>query len=368
MPDDVYPKVPSILQRMTPYANLTAPILSGGKIPKSKKVFDNAKVTDHHAIIPTGESPNRLEGREKMMYHLIARRFIAVFYPDCVFNSTTVMATVGSHEFKATGKVIVEPGWRVIYASDKRDDSEKEADATMPQFSVGESRPHEPDMVKKTTQPPKFYSEGTLLRAMETAGRTVDDEELRDAMKENGIGRPSTRAAIIETLHRRHYIYRDKKSIKASQAGIDLIQLINVDLLKSAKLTGLWENKLRRIERGDYTSLEFMAELKEMVNGIVLDVLRDNSARRIVTDQQSKQAKPTRKADDKPKKPRAKPVTKLEQVVCPACGQGHLLKGRTAYGCSRYKEGCKLLLPFSDYAETLTPGKLNQMLNKKRKK
>ena len=255
LPLDVYPKVPDILRRLTPYASLTSPLLSLSKLPKSKKVFDNAKVTDHHAIIPTGVLPDRLEGNEKLMYHLIARRFIAAFYPDCTFASTAVMAKVADFEFKATGKTILEPGWRAIYANDRKSDADKDKDqeTTLPQFTVGESGPHIPDLQKKATQPPKYYTEGTLLRAMETAGRTIDDEELRDAMKENGIGRPSTRAAIIETLHKRRYIYRDKKSLRASKAGIELISLITVELLKSAKLTGIWENKLRLIERGDYS-------------------------------------------------------------------------------------------------------------------
>jgi DNA topoisomerase-3 len=249
--DDLYPKVPEILKRMTPYANFTEDILSK-KLPKSKKVFDNSKVTDHHAIIPTGQSPTSLIGDERKLYHLIALRFISVFYPDCEFITTTVMGDAGGVGFKATGKVIIEPGWRVLYASEKSVDDQQSDDKILPQFTIGESGPHDPSLLKKTTQPPKYYTEGTLLRAMESAGKTVDDEELRDAMKENGIGRPSTRAAIIETLLKRRYIYRERKNIMASQAGIDLISTINEELLKSAKLTGLWENKLRRIERGEY--------------------------------------------------------------------------------------------------------------------
>ncbi len=283
--EDIYPKVPVILRAMTPYAPLTAPVLAG-KIPKSKKVFDNAKVTDHHAIIPTGESPTVLVGDERKMYHLIALRFIAAFYPDCTFTTTTVNGKAEDVGFKVTGKVINNPGWRVLYASDnnmdKSDSSNAEdTDRILPPFVKGETGPHAPFSAKKTTQPPKYYTEGTLLRAMETAGKTVDDETLREAMKENGIGRPSTRAAIIETLFKRRYIYRQRKSIMASQAGIDLIGTIHDELLKSAKLTGIWENKLRRIERGQYSAAEFIDELKVMINEIVLNVLRDQSHRHI---------------------------------------------------------------------------------------
>ncbi len=369
--DDIYPKIPTILKQMTPYAALTAPVL-GGKIPKSKKVFDNSKVTDHHAIIPTGQSPSSLVGDERKLYHLIALRFIAAFYPDCQFMSTTVNGEVDKTGFKATGKVITDPGWRKVYEGKKDEnpvEEGKDDDKLLPPFVVGESGPHEPALQKKTTQPPKYYTEGTLLRAMESAGKTVDDEELRDAMKENGIGRPSTRAAIIETLFKRRYIYRSGKSIMASQAGIDLIGTINEELLKSAKLTGLWENKLRRIERGEYSAAEFIDELKVLINEIVLNVLRDNSGSKILVQNGNDRPAPsaTGKEAEKPTKekaPRKPRVTKLEQIVCPECGQGHILKGRTAYGCSRFREGCTLRLPFEEYPADLTPGKLNQAINK----
>ncbi|MDE6050687.1 MAG: DNA topoisomerase 3, partial [Paramuribaculum sp.] len=266
--EDIYPKIPTILRQMTPYAALTAPVLAA-KIPKSKKVFDNSKVTDHHAIIPTGQAPNMLDGNEKKMYHLIARRFIAVFYPDCIFSTTTVLADIAGLGFKATGKVILTPGWRSIYQKDAPGEGDRdEADAILPVFTVGESGPHKPSLAKKQTQPPKFFTEGTLLRAMESAGKLVEDEELREAMKENGIGRPSTRANIIETLFRRGYMMRSGKSIRATEAGIQLIATIHEELLKSAKLTGLWENKLRRIERGDYSAKEFVDELKVLINEI----------------------------------------------------------------------------------------------------
>lgn len=372
--EDIYPKIPNILKKMTPYAQLTAPVL-GAKIPKSKKVFDNAKVTDHHAIIPTGEAPTSLVGDERKMYHLIALRFIAAFYPDCKFSSTTVMADVAGLSFKATGKVITDPGWRTVFGGDvtPADDGDKDDSGVLPQFTVGESGPHEPSLAKKTTQPPKPYTEGTLLRAMESAGKMVDDETLREAMKENGIGRPSTRAAIIETLFKRKYLRRERKNILPTPAGIELIATINDKLLKSAELTGLWENKLRRIERGDYSAGEFISELKEMISQIVMNVLRDNSNRKIIVEQQSEKKSSAKSGDDgketQPKTPRKrKPAVKsLEEIVCPKCGQGHLLKGRSAYGCSRFREGCDMTLPFEKFPADLTPPKLATAINKLKK-
>ena len=357
--DDLYPKVPEILKRMTPYANFTEDILSK-KLPKSKKVFDNSKVTDHHAIIPTGQSPTSLIGDERKLYHLIALRFISVFYPDCEFMTTTVMGDAGGVGFKATGKVIIEPGWRVLYASEKSVDDQQSDDKILPQFTIGESGPHDPSLLKKTTQPPKYYTEGTLLRAMESAGKTVEDEELRDAMKENGIGRPSTRAAIIETLFKRRYIYRERKNIMASQAGIDLISTINEELLKSAKLTGLWENKLRRIERGEYQASDFIAELKTMVESIVINVLSDNSSKKIEIIDDVKKSSNSKAKDTNTRKR----ITKFEQVICPKCSKGYILKGHTAFGCSEYKNGCDLKLHFEQYPSSLTPAKLNKLINK----
>ena len=367
LPDDVYPKIPDILRKMTPYAPQTAPLLApGAKILKSKNVFDNSKVTDHHAIIPTGESPRMLDGDEKLMYHLIALRFIAAFYPDCLFETTTVIASVGSYEFKATGKVITKLGWRELFRSDK--DEKSEADKILPPFVEGESGPHKPSLQKGQTSPPKPYTEGTLLRAMESAGKTVDDENLREAMKENGIGRPSTRAAIIETLFRRHYIARERKNIVATEAGEALIDLIHEELLKSAKLTGIWENKLRRIERGQYSPTEFMDELKAMINEIVVKVLSDNTNRRInIVDEQPKAKKASSSsAAPKEKKPRAPRLKSIEEIQCPVCGGGHLIKGHTAYGCSRFREGCSLRLPFEQYPADLTPAKLRNLLTKKK--
>lgn len=374
--DDIYPKVPDILRRMTPYAAITAPVLAA-KIPKSKKVFDNSKVTDHHAIIPTGQSPSILVGDEKKLYHLIAQRFIAAFYPDCEFNTTTVLGHAADVKFKVNGKVIVKPGWRDVYAGQAAAESDAEKDGEgnglLPDFTEGESGPHTPVVAKRTTQPPKYYTEGTLLRAMETAGKTIDDETLREAMKENGIGRPSTRAAIIETLFRRRYIYRKGKSIMASDAGIQLIATIQEELLKSAKLTGLWENKLRRIERGEYSASEFIAELKELIGQVVLNVLSDNSNSRIEVDSADKaktagKSKAAAGNTDKPKAKRTPRITKLEQVACPLCGQGHILKGRAAYGCSRFREGCEFRLDFSEAADTLTPSQLAKYIKSSFKK
>lgn len=375
--DDIYPQVPGIMQAMVPYAHLTAPVLALSKLPKSKKVFDNSKVTDHHAIIPTNVNPAivALTPEEKRVYHLIALRFIAAFYPDCEFNTTTVMAQVGEYGFKATGKEILKMGWRELYnkPSDKNDDEEnkekadEEDNGVMPHFEKGESGPHEPSVLKRTTQPPKLYTEGTLLRAMETAGKTVDDEELRDAMKENGIGRPSTRAAIIETLFKRRYIRKERKSLAPTMAGIQLIDTIHEPLLKSAALTGLWEKKLREIERGEYSPAQFIDELKQMISEIVLNVLRDNSSGSIAVEQ-AKPSKPKSPSasggEEKPKKPRAPRLKSIEEIPCPVCGRGHLVKGKTAFGCSEYRNGCHTVLPFADYPADLTPAKLSRLVKK----
>lgn len=373
--DDIYPKVPGILQAMAPYATLTAPLLAA-KLPKSKKVFDNSKVTDHHAIIPTNVDPRKapLSPDEKRVYDLIAKRFIAAFYPDCEFLTTTVMADINGYEFKATGKQITKEGWRSIYSKETATDenSDEGDNNAMPQFTKGESGPHEPSLLKKTTQPPKYYTEGTLLRAMETAGKLVDDEQLREAMKENGIGRPSTRAAIIETLFKRHYIKKERKSLLATPAGCQLIDTIHEELLKSAKLTGLWENKLRKIERGEFSAQQFIDELKTMVGEIVLNVLRDNTGTSIVVEHtEEKKSKKKASAGEKKstgeKKPRAPRIKSFDQIICPVCGKGHIVKGKTAFGCSEYRNGCHTLFPFSDYPADLTPAKLNQALKKLKK-
>ena len=373
--EDIYPKNESIMQAMTPYAQLTAPVLAT-KIPKSKKVFDNSKVTDHHAIIPTNVDPRRaaLSPDEKRVYDLVAKRFIAAFYPDCEFSQTTVNAEVGQVAFKATGKQIVKPGWRDVYARDAANDTSDDtatqddnAQQVMPDFVKGESGPHEPTLLKKATQPPKPYTEGTLLRAMETAGKFVDDEELREAMKENGIGRPSTRAAIIETLFKRRYIRKERKSLVATPAGVALIATINEELLKSAKLTGLWENKLRRIERGDYSAEAFIDELKQLIHQIVINVLSDNSHNAIEISQSNEKKPRQRTKASKPRTPKPK-IESLEQIKCPVCGNGHLIKGRTAYGCSEYRAGCAFRLPFADYPDTLTPDQLAKKMKSTKKK
>ena len=273
--DDIYPKCTNILKGLRDYQTLTTPLMDKPLI-KSKKVFDNKKVTDHHAIIPTGVYPQGLTDLEKKVYNLVATHFIAVFYPDCKFRTTTVLGESAGVGFKTSGKVITEPGWRVVFAGETTDD-DKEKENILPEFIVGESGPHTPGLAEKWTQPPKNYTEATLLRAMETAGKLVEDEELRDAMKENGIGRPSTRAAIIETLFKRNYIRREKKNIVATPTGIELIGLIKNELLKSAELTGQWEKKLRDIEKRQYEAKTFIEELKVMLNEVVNDVLRDNS-------------------------------------------------------------------------------------------
>lgn len=277
---DLYTRIPEILKNMVHYSELTDEILKG-KIEKSKKIFDDSKVTDHHAIIPTGESPKKLtDQRERQLYHLIALRFIANFYPECRFTTTTVLASAGKQQFRATGKVIKDPGWRIVLGNCSNEEK-KEDETLLPEFTKGESGPHRPKLQKKTTTPPKDFTEGTLLKAMESAGKNVDDETLREAMKENGIGRPSTRSSIIETLIKRGYVKRNRKKIQATPAGIALIDTISNELLKSPKLTGMWENKLRRIERGEYSPKEFIDELKTQLNEIIVGVRNDRSGVKI---------------------------------------------------------------------------------------
>lgn len=279
--DDIFPKCAGILNGLAEYAHLLQP-LRGKKLPKSKKVFDSSKVTDHHAIIPTGVQPQNLSDMERKVFDLVARRFIAAFYPDSKVSTTTILGKVENVEFKTSGKQILEPGWRAVFASDRNADDEKEGEQerTLPAFEKGESGPHKPELAEKWTQPPKPYTEATLLRAMETAGKLVDDEELRDALKENGIGRPSTRAAIIATLFKRDYIRKERKSLHPTSTGIELIMLIKEELLKSAQLTGIWEKKLREIEKKNYQAPQFLQELKDMVTEIVSTVRRDTSNRR----------------------------------------------------------------------------------------
>ncbi|WP_302813946.1 DNA topoisomerase 3 [Leyella stercorea] len=387
--DDIYPKCAGILTGMRGYEQYIQP-LAGKKLPKSKRVFDTSKVTDHHAIIPTGVPASALSDMERNVYDLIARRFIAVFYPDCKFATTTVLGKVEDVEFKVSGKEILEPGWRTIYAqqpshpnnpstpqslnpqpSSSEDDDKQDEERTLPTFVKGESGPHTPTLTEKWTTPPKYYTEATLLRAMETAGKFVDDETLRAALKENGIGRPSSRAGIIETLFKRHYIRRERKNLIATATGIELIDIIHEELLKSCELTGIWEKKLRDIEHKKYEAADFINELKQQVTEIVYDVLRDNSNRRvtITTDEDLKKAK--KKKTAAPKKAAAKsaatsstastknaaaspqPATSepsaddsIIGTPCPVCGKGTIIKGKTAYGCSNWKNGCTYRVAF----------------------
>lgn len=387
--DDIYPKCAGILTGMRGYEQYIQ-LLAGKKLPKSKRVFDTSKVTDHHAIIPTGVPASALSDMERNVYDLIARRFIAVFYPDCKFSTTTVLGKVEDVEFKVSGKEILEPGWRTIYAQQPTatqqqtstpqpnnsqpssdDDDKRDEERTLPTFVKGESGPHTPTLTEKWTTPPKYYTEATLLRAMETAGKFVDDETLRAALKENGIGRPSSRAGIIETLFKRHYIRRERKNLIATATGIELIDIIHEELLKSCELTGIWEKKLRDIEHKKYEAADFINELKQQVTEIVYDVLRDNSNRRvaITTDEDLKKAK--KKKTAAPKKAAAKPAATLSTAstknaaaspqpatsepsaddsiigtTCPVCGKGTIIKGKTAYGCSNWKNGCTYRVAF----------------------
>lgn len=351
--DDIYPKCAGILNGIKGYEALTQP-LRGKPLKKSKKVFDTLKVTDHHAIIPTGVPAQNLTDMERHVYDLIAKRFIAVFYPDCKFSTTTVLGDVDGIEFKVSGKQILEPGWRDVYAKENNtqqtvdDDRQNDEERTLPDFHKGESGNHTPTLTEKWTTPPKYYTEATLLRAMETAGKFVEDEELRSALKENGIGRPSSRAGIIETLFKRHYIRRERKNLVATATGIELIDLIKEELLKSCELTGLWEKKLRDIEHKTYDPAQFIEELKAQINAIVHDVLADNSSRRvtILTEEDLKKKKPT-----KPKSKKPAQQQQASQIVagapCPVCGKGTIIKGKTAYGCSRWREGCNFRHPFA---------------------
>ena len=349
--DDIYPKCPGILAGLKSYEAYTAP-LYGKKLIKSKKVFDNSKVTDHHAIIPTGVQPQGLSDMEQKVFDLIARRFIAVFYPDCKFSTTTVLGEVEKVEFKVTGKQILYPGWRVIFGKDQQEETKDgDEERVLPVFNIGESGPHLPDLNEKWTQPPKPYTEATLLRAMETAGKLVDNDELRDALKENGIGRPSTRAAIIETLFKRHYIRKERKNLIATPTGVELIQLIREDLLKSAELTGIWEKKLREIERRSYDAATFLNELKQMVADIVNSVLSDNTNRRVTIMPEETPAKAIEKAAARKKaaKKKAAATPQGDDIIgtpCPLCGKGTIIKGKTAYGCSEWKNGCTYRKPF----------------------
>ena len=390
--DDIYPKCPQILNGLSqckiesqpkymPWIRNLAAISK--KLPKSKKVFDTSKVTDHHAIIPTGVPVQGLTIMEQNVFDLIATRFISAFYPDCKFSTTTVLGEVDGIEFKVTGKEILEEGWRCLTESsstknEKNDmpsnnmaSQENETNTssslrsgvegeniTLPTFTQGESGPHTPTLTEKQTTPPKYYTEASLLRAMETAGKFVEDDELRAALKENGIGRPSSRAGIIETLFKRRYIRRERKNLVATPTGIELIDMIHEKLLTSCELTGIWEKKLRDIEHKKYDASLFISELKEQIANIVKDVLSDNSNRRvtILSDEdvkkKTKKKATSKKTTNKPTK-KAKPLVPSDELIgkaCPVCGKGHIIKGKTAYGCSCWKDGCKFVLPFNDKA------------------
>ena len=364
--DDIYPKCPLILAGLRGYEPFTQP-LAGKKLSKSKKFFDSSKVTDHHAIIPTGVPAQSLSDMERNVYDLVVRRFIAAFYPDCQFSTTTVTGRVEEVELKATGKEIIDPGWRVILAKDTDPTDEENAkntteERTLPTFVKGEKGAHVPTLAEKWTSPPKYYTEATLLRAMETAGKFVEDEELRSALKENGIGRPSSRAGIIETLFKRHYIRRERKNLLATPTGIELIGIIREELLKSCELTGIWEKKLRDIEHKKYDASQFIDELKEQITEIVNEVLRDNSNRHITvtTEEDLKKkiarkktsvptstTKPSKKQSPTASSPRRLPANdSILGQVCPVCHQGTIIKGKSAYGCSHWKSGCAFRLPF----------------------
>ena len=364
--DDIYPKCPSILSGISKQYEALMEPLKGKKLPKSKRVFDTSKVTDHHAIIPTGVPATGLTDMERNVYDLIARRFIAVFYPDCKFSTTTVLGTVEDVEFKATGKEILSPGWRDVYAQQNAtaDDDERKGDEerTLPTFVKGESGPHVPTLSEKWTTPPKYYTEATLLRAMETAGKFVEDETLRAALKENGIGRPSSRAGIIETLFKRHYIRRERKNLVATATGIELIDTIHEELLKSCELTGIWEKRLRDIEHKKDDAADFINGLKQQITEIVNDVLRDNSNRRVTTlseedlkKKAKKKATPKKKASTSTTSTDTPTATSnndpLVGTTCPVCGKGTIIKGKTAYGCSRWREGCNYRKPLDNQAE-----------------
>jgi DNA topoisomerase-3 len=355
LPNDVYPKIGKILTGLNYFETLTAP-LKGKPIRKSKKVFNDKKVTDHHAIIPTGIPMSGVSPDEQKIYNTITKRFISVFYPDCTVSNTTVLGHVDKVEFKATGKQIIDPGWRNVYASDKQDSSSSKEENLMPSFEKGESGPHEPQLQEKVTSPPKYFTEATLLRGMETAGKNVDDDDLRDAMKENGIGRPSTRANIIETLFRRKYIERRRKNLHATPTGVDLIGTIKSPLLKSAELTGQWERKLKLIEKGEYDVKAFKEELVEMIVEITNNVKFSEDKKIALTKDKPEKS-------EKPKAPK-KAVVPIEEMICPKCNAGKLIKGKSAYGCSHHKPGCKLIVPFVFMGKKLTGKQLSDLFNK----
>ncbi|MFL1013590.1 type IA DNA topoisomerase [Flavisericum labens] len=350
LPNDIYPKVPGILQKLTQYSALTQPIL-GKKIKKSKRVFDDKKVTDHHAIIPTGMQ-TQLNPTQQQVYSIIVKRFIAVFYEDCNVSNTTVLGSAAEVTFKVTGKEILDKGWRVVFENPNK--KEKES-GVLPTFEKGEKGPHEPSFLEKETKPPNQFTEASLLRAMETAGKQVDDEELRDLMKENGIGRPSTRANIIETLFKRKYIKRNKKQVLPTVTGIQLIETIQNELLKSAELTGSWEKQLKDIEKGEFSAGAFIKNMKRMVDALVYEV-RSETKRANISQANVIKSRAAKGAD---KKQRG-----LLTETCPKCKKGTLLKGKSAYGCSAFKAGCNFVLPFKFAEKKISEKQFVRLLQK----
>ena len=359
LPNDLYPKVHGILSKLTNYSELTQPLL-GKKIKKTKRVFDDKKVTDHHAIIPTGIHGN-LQYNQQQVYDIITKRFIAVFYPDSDVSNTSVMGKAAEVPFKTTGKEIINKGWRVVFETEEsKVKKELNAQATLPSFVKGEKGKHEPSFLEKETKPPRNYTEASLLRAMETAGKQVDDDEMRELMKENGIGRPSTRASIIETLFRRKYIERKKKLVLPTQTGIDLINIIDNELLKSAELTGRWEKRLKEIERGEFNAGTFINNMKKMVDELVYEVRSNKNKKRISSnnDVSSSTVKNSTKT---------KTTTKSKLVagkICPKCKSGKLLKGSTAFGCSEYKNNCKFKISFQFLDKKISENQIIRLIDK----
>mgnify|MGYP003668471663 FL=1 len=352
LPNDVYPKVPGILKNLSNYATLTQP-LDGKKLKKTKKVFDDSKVTDHHAIIPTGQQIN-LQYNQQQVYDIIVRRFIAVFYPDCKVSNTTVIGKAEKVKFKATGKEILEKGWRVVFETPNNTSKEP---GILPTFQKGEKGPHQPSFIEKQTKPPKQFTEASLLRAMETAGKQVDDDELREIMKENGIGRPSTRANIIETLFRRKYIKRNKKQVIPTVTGIQLIDTIQNEMLKSAELTGKWEKQLKDIEKGTFSAGSFIKQMKQMVDHLVYEVRSETKKANI----SAINNKPAAAAS---KKKAIKKATGITSEVCPKCKKGTIRKGKTAYGCSEFNKTCDFVMPFKIEGKTISEKQFVRLFQK----
>lgn len=395
LPDDVYPKCPGILGKMQSYQKFTQVILVN-KLRKPKRVFNDKKVTDHHAIIPTGYE-KQLDADHQKVYDIIARRFIAIFYPDCEVANTEVVGETAKLKFRTKGKEILKPGWKVLFPKPPKKSKAKTSQKTdvesdsqealkkntevkiLPAFVVGEKGPHEPRLIEKKTSPPKYYTEATLLTAMETAGKVVEDEELRSLMKANGIGRPSTRAAIIETLFRRSYIFRKGKSLIPTETGVSLIEVIKSELLKSPELTGIWERKLRQIEQGEYSAKVFVNEMKSMTAEIVEDVKKSPPGKRISAQQPGQKKYPkkgaqktssngpkstAKSADQKKKHSTNSKAKKLQDLICPTCNKGRILKGKAAYGCSNYTNGCGFKIPFKIQSKKISENQIVRLIAK----